>query len=203
MEFFQNSIFYIELTTLIIYLYFFKKHRVSFYKWFIAYVFFSCLVEFIGGYYKEMDNYWIYNIYTFFEFLCITLIYYSLNKETTSRKIIIYITVIFYIIYFVSFKFEVLQNYTVLILSVFVSFFMLLYLKELLNSNKIMNFKKEISFWITVGFLIYYLGTVPFFSLLYIGGMNDRILFTMLSLIVMIAHFVFIGGLIWSNRIQK
>jgi hypothetical protein len=165
---------------------------------------FALSAEFIGDLIEDVNgNIWFFNLYTFFEFLWVATIYFSLNKEKSSKKIIKYTSIVFYIIYFLSFQFTILQNYTVILLALFVTFFMFIHLKELLNSNKIINFKKEISFWITVGFLIYYLGTIPFFSLLYIGKMYDRILFTILSVIVIAMHLVLIGGLIWSKRIQK
>lgn len=203
MNIFEDSILYFELTTLIFSLVCYKKFKLPFYKFFILYVITSSAVEIIGGFFAGESTFWIFNLYTFFEFLWITLIFYNLNKEKNSRKIMMYLVIIFYIIYFLSFQYIILQKYTVIILALFVTPFFFLHLKELLNSNKIMSFQKEISFWITVGFLIYYLGTVPFFSLLYIGGMQDRILFTILALIVLVTHLIFIVGLIWSKRIQK
>ena len=80
---------------------------------------------------------------------------------------------------------------------------MFLYLQKLLNSSKIMNYKKVLPFWLTVGFLIYYLASVPFFSLQYLFGLYDRLLFTLLSAVVIIMHLIFIVSLIWIRPIQK
>lgn len=169
------------------------------------YIIFAVIAE-IGG--KILDNginstLWWFNIYTFFEFSSIFGFYYFLTKNKLSKKIIVLVSFIFYVIYTLSFIYIKLQNYTVVILPFFIVPFMFMYLKELLNSNRITDYKKEIPFWLTVGFLFYYIGTVPFFSLLYIGGMYNRILFTLLTIIVIVMNIIFMGGLLWSKSIQK
>lgn len=205
MDLITDGIHLLEFLTLMLSIYFLRKYQSSFFYYFIAFIFFAITVELLGIIYlnKKWNSYWIYNIYTFFEFLCIIGIYYHLNKEHKSKKIIIWLSIIFYCIYFLSFYLTVLQNYTVIMLPFFTVPFMFLYLKELLNSDSIINYKKELPFWLTVGFLIYYLGSVPFFTLQYIVGLKDRILFTLLSVVVIIMHLIFIVGLIWSKPIQK
>lgn len=200
-----DGIHILELLTLIMAIYYWRKFQSFFFSSFIAFVLFALIVEILGIIFlkKKINSYWIYNIYTFFEFLAIIGIYYNLNKDYKSKKIIIWLSVIFYIIYFISFKFTDLQYYTVIMLPFFTTPFMFLYLKELLNSDNIINYKKEFPFWLTVGFLIYYLGTVPFFTLQYIVGLKDRILFTLLGVIVVIMHVVFIVGMVWSKPTQK
>lgn len=202
---FPDLIFVFESITLLIALFQFKKYKSNFYTFFILFVFFACLTELLGSLLSDgkTSTVWLYNIYTFFEFTSILGIYFFLNNGKNSKQIIILLAVIFYIIYGLSFKFVKLQNYTVIILPFFATPFMFLYLKHLLNSNQIINYKKELPFWLTVGFLIYYIGTVPFFSLLYIGGMRNRILFTLLTSIVLIMHIVFMGSLLWSKPTQK
>jgi hypothetical protein len=201
-NFLENTIIFLEVITLITAITLYKKYRNNFYIHFLVYLFLALIIEFIAEFYKT-NTFWIFNIYTLFEFLNIALIYYTLNKEKSSKRFIIYTSIIFYIIYFLSFEYKILQNYTVIILSLLVTPFMFLYLKELLNSNKIINYKKELPFWITVAFLIYYLGTVPFFSMLYIGEVSSRILFISLIGIVFVKNIVFIGGLLYSQRILK
>ena len=200
---FGDIVFVIEILSIILSLRYFPKFKKTYYYFFIAFLVFAVLFETLGMLLKGTNNYWIYNIYTFFEFSSLIGIYFFLNTNIKSKKIIIVLSIIYYIIYFISFKYVVLQKYTVIILPFFVVPFMFLYLQKLLNSSKIMNYKKVLPFWLTVGFLIYYLASVPFFSLQYLFGLYDRLLFTLLSAVVIIMHLIFIVSLIWIRPIQK
>ncbi|WP_339884327.1 hypothetical protein [Polaribacter vadi] len=200
---FGDIVFVIEILSIILSLRYFPKFKKTYYYFFIAFLVFAVLFETLGMLLKGTNNYWIYNIYTFFEFSSLVGIYYYLNTSVKSKKIIILLSIIYYIIYFISFKYVVLQKYTVIILPFFVVPFMFLYLQKLLNSSKIMNYKKVLPFWLTVGFLIYYLASVPFFSLQYLFGLYDRLLFTLLSSVVIIMHLIFIVSLLWIKPIQK
>jgi hypothetical protein len=200
---FEDVVFIIEILSIILSLICLPKFKRTYYYFFIAFLVFTVLFEALGMLLKGANNYWIYNIYTFFEFSSLIGIYYFLNTNVKSKKIILVLSVIYYIIYFISFKYIVLQKYTVIILPFFVVPFMFLYLQKLLNSSKIMNYKKVLPFWLTVGFLIYYLASVPFFSLQYLFGLYDRLLFMLLGSVVIIMHLIFIVSLIWIKPIQK
>tara|TARA_R110002072_G_scaffold300469_1_gene478078 strand:- start:1103 stop:1741 length:639 start_codon:yes stop_codon:yes gene_type:complete len=200
---FGDIVFVVEILSIILSLINLPKFKKKYYYFFIAFLVFAVLFEALGMLLNGGNNYWIYNIYTFFEFSSLIGIYYFLNTNVKSKKIIIALSIIYYIIYFISFKYVVLQKYTVIILPFFVVPFMFLYLQKLLNSSKIMNYKKVLPFWLTVGFLIYYLASVPFFSLQYLFGLYDRLLFTLLASVVIIMHLIFIISLIWIKPIQK
>ncbi|WP_026775793.1 hypothetical protein [Polaribacter sp. Hel_I_88] len=200
---FGDIVFVVEILSIILSLIYLPKYKKTYYYFFIAFLVFAVLFEALGMLLSGGNNYWIYNIYTFFEFSSLIGIYYFLNTNVKSKKIIIALSIIYYIIYFISFKYVVLQKYTVIILPFFVVPFMFLYLQKLLNSSKIMNYKKVLPFWLTVGFLIYYLASVPFFSLQYLFGLYDRLLFTLLASVVIIMHLIFIISLIWIKPIQK
>lgn len=182
---------------------FFKYYKNTYYYYFVTYLVFATLFDLIGRINFGENTYWIYNIYTFFEFICVAGIYYSLMETPKSKKIILILSGIFYSIYFLSFIYVKLQTYTVLLIPFFVVPFMFMYLKNLLNSKKIINFKKVLPFWITVAFLIYYLASVPFFSLQYLYGLRDRLLFVLLSIIVFLMHIILTTGLLWSKPTQK
>jgi hypothetical protein len=203
MENIQDLVIFFEISSLVLTIIFFKKYKSSFYFYFISYLVFAILADAIGELYRGSNNYWVYNIYTFFEFTSVLGIYYFLSKKQLSKKIIIYISIIFYGIYLLSFKYTSIQNYSVILLHFFILPFLFLYFQQLLYSNKILNYKKELPFWLTVGLLIYYLGTVPFISLMYLGGLRNRILFVVPSMIVLIMHLIFMASLIWSKPTQK
>jgi len=139
-------------------------------------------------------------LYSFFEFNSIVFIYYLLTKEKKSHQTIIFSAIFFNSVYFLSFIYTSIQNYSPILLGILVSVFVFLYLKELLNSDKIINFKTDISFWISVGFLIFYLASIPFFTLLFIIGMADKLLFYILQIMITITHITFIIGLLCSKK---
>lgn len=194
----------VELVTVILAILFFKKYQSKVYMYFLSYVLLVFIVEFIGFILKKMDiyNYWMYHIYSFFEFNLIAVIYYHLTKDRGSHRSIQYLILGFNAIYFYSFINIELQKYIVVLGSVIVSVFLILYLKELLNSDKIINFKKDFSFWITVGFLLYYLTTIPF-QTVYLSGLKSRELFYIQIIITIITHSCFIYGLLWSKKAES
>lgn len=203
MDTFQENIIFFEIVSLLLSILFIKTFKSKQYYFFISYLIFAIVADFVGGLITESSDAWIYNIYTFFEYLSVVGIYYFLNKKPSSKKIVFYLSIIFYSIYAISFIYTHLQRYTVIILHFFVVPFLFLYFKELLNSNKITNYKKQLFFWITVGLLIYYLGTLPFITLSFIGILKNKILFTIPAIILVIMHLIFTVSLIWLRKVQR
>ncbi|MBL4642875.1 MAG: hypothetical protein JKY44_04700 [Flavobacteriaceae bacterium] len=199
----KEIIIYFEFATVLVALFSYQKHKQLYFKCFVAYVLVVFGFEYLIGNFFEKDNQGIYNIYTFFEFNLVSIIYYNLNKEKLSRLIISYLIGVFNCVYFLSFFFLILQNYTVTIGALIVSVFMIFYLKELLNSDKIIEYKREVSFWITVGMLFYYLCTIPFLALVYFIGLKGIFLFKIINIITIITHLCFIFGLLWSKRTEN
>jgi hypothetical protein len=203
MEAFQNNIIFLELASLLLALMFVKTFKSKYYYFFIAYLIFAITADFIGGLITKGSNAWVFNIYTFFEYSAVAGIYYFLNKNPFSKKVIVSMSTIFYCIYIISFIYIPLQRYTVIILHFFVVPFLFLFLQELLNSNKITNYKKQLFFWITVGLLIYYLGTLPFITLSFIEQLQTKVLYTIPGIILVIMHLIFIMSLIWLRKVRK
>lgn len=203
MDFFPSIVSCVEASSIIFSVLFFKKHKAFYFYCFFAYLVFAYLADILGELYRPTGNHWLYNIYTFFEFTSILMIYYALLEEKFSKKVVLFLSLAFYGYYGLSYQFEQLQTYTLILLGFIVTTFIFLYLKELLNSNRITSFQVSLPFWISVGFLIYYLGTLPFFSLLYLGGMKDRLLFTVLETLIVVMHLIFILGLLWSKKQPK
>jgi len=199
----KDIIIYFEFATVLVALLTYKTHNQLYFKYFVGYVVVLLGFEYLIANFFEKDNQSIYNIYTFFEFNLVSIIYYNLNKEKLSRVVIRYLIGLFNCVYFLSFYLLFLQNYTVTIGALMVSIFMILYLKELLNSDKIIEYKREVSFWITVGMLFYYLCTIPFLTLVYFIGLKGVFLFKIINIITIITHLCFIFGLLWSRKTEN
>ncbi len=195
-----NIVLSVEFATLMVALFYVNKHKQKYFKYFIAYAAVIFIVEYIGNVLIKKNNGYVYDIYTFFEFNLVAIIYYHLNKEKFSLRVIKYMTVIFNVIYFLSFYFDFLQRYIVVTLAFILSLFMILYFKELLSSNKIINYRKNLSFWITTGMLFYYLTTIPYLALVYITDLTNDYANFIIRLITVATHLCFITGIICSQK---
>ena len=142
-----------ELATLIVALSYVKKHKQKYFKYFVAYAAVIFIVEYIANMVVTKDNGYIYDIYTFFEFNLVAIIYYHLNKEKFSLNAIKYMTIIFNVIYLLSFYFEFIQRYIVVTLAFMLSSFMILYFKELDYNRNVILLLNNNSFF---SFSVYY-----------------------------------------------
>lgn len=201
-----NSFQYFEFGSFIMALFFYKKYKnYSFYKYFIIYLFNIILFKTIDYYtgqglmgdYDDMD---LYNIYTFFEFNFFALIYYSLIKNILRLRLVTGLILLFNCIYFLSFYFTTLSAFTVQIEGLFNSLLIIIYFIELLNSNEILNYKKLFPFWMSVGFLVFYLTSIPFFTLVYLKLFDTRSMFNLLYALIILFHSCFIFGLISCRK---
>jgi hypothetical protein len=202
-----NSYFYfLEVLSLLVAIFYIKQYKESYYTYFVAYLFTLVFIETLG---VVLRQYGIlsapyYNIYTFFEYNLIAIIYYKLTKERKSHKLIFYLIGLFNIFYFIGFYFRTLQDYSYLLGAITVCVFMIVYLKELLKSDSILIFQKHLPFWITVAFLIYYLTTVPFYLVLFVIKIGTReesqSLFLVQKILVVLTNLCYIYGLIWSSK---
>lgn len=193
----------IEFTTAIIALLTYKKSPNNYRCYLLFFLWITFLVELsahILGLYKYRIA-WVYNIYTFFEFNLLFLMYLSITKEKITKKIIISFAVILNIVCVISlfiYGFYIGNNIPVVLGALFVSVVLLLYIKEFLNSNKILNYNKSLYFWVSVGMLVYYLGSMPFQAIInYLDGRS--LYFLQISLGIFTQACVIIG-LLWSRK---
>ena len=194
---------YLPYLTLFISLLLFNKYRkYSFYKYFILHIVIILIIDFISRKFFSKNNHIIFNVYTFFEFNSIALIYYHLIKSKIRLKILTALVIVFNLIYSLSFYFDFYTMYTVPFEGVVNSVIVILFFIELLNSERILNYKKLLSFWISVAFLVFYLTTVPFWSLFYTSLFATRDMFPILYYLVIIFELIFIYGLIACRKTE-
>ncbi len=186
----------VALTAIIKY----KKHKT---KFVMLLCFLLCLivvVESLGMYLlrKKISNVEVYNIYTFFEYNIIGAMYFYIINGKKNRFLMKCLIIVFNVVYFFSFVYNKLQYYTVTVGSIVVGVFLIMYLGELLQSNKILNYKKHLEFWVTVGFFIFYLASIPFSITL--RFLPDRSLFVIQTSLIFIMNFCILFGLVWSKK---
>jgi len=155
-------------------------------KVFVYYLWVVVVVE-VLGYYKHIlqynydyewfiiwknsiicQNVWLYNIYTFFKIGLLGVFYSSLisNKylKLTIRLIVVVYS-IFTIIYYTTTSafFELRLPYDKILASVIVSIYVIIYFRELMTSDFILQYYKLPSFYISVALLLWHLCATPLF----------------------------------------
>jgi hypothetical protein len=190
--------------TLLLSLFLYKRYKsYPFYKYFILYILIIVIVDVINSVFFTVNNLILFDIYTFFEFNSFALIYYHLLKNKTRIKILKVLVLAFNLIYFLFYYFDFYTLYTVPIEGVVNSIIVILFFIELLNSDRILNYKKLLSFWLSVAFLIFYLTTVPFWSLYYSNILATRDMFPIIYYLVVIFELIFIYGLIACRKTEN
>ena len=176
----------------------YKKY--SFYKYFILHILIIIFFDILDRIYFGINNLKLFDIYTFFEFNSFALIYYHLLKDKTRINILKGLVLVFNLIYFLLYYFNFYTFYTVPIEGVVNSIIVILFFIELLNSESILNYKKMLSFWLSVAFLVFYLTTVPFWSLYYSSIFATRDMFPIIYYLVVVFQLIFIYGLIACRK---
>lgn len=163
----------------------------------------TVIVESIGAYLVSIGkpNFIYHQFYIFFEPLIIFFMYKELindKKWLNVSKIILLLCLVFWTLIFYDKHFFINSK---IMGAINTGLLVFLYLKELLLSNKILNYKKNVSFWVSVGFIVFYLPSIPFFSML--SYMKNRDLFPILNVLVILMNIIISFGIIWSSKEVK
>jgi hypothetical protein len=185
-------------------LYFYLKYKGRFLFFITILLLLSALTEVTGAYMMKVIKvpaFYIYYGFSLLQFTIITLMYFNLIKGKNKGAIFM-----FTILTFIPFWFFVLFNssifpYLIMFIALSVSVYVFLYLRELLLSDRILNYKELLPFWISIGFLVYYLPCIPFFTLY--KYMQDRGLFFILHILIILMNLFIIYGLLCSRKEQK
>ena len=203
-EFIFREIYpYFEYASLSVAILYFNKYKgLPYYKFFLVYLINLILFQILAETLFINDSGNLFNFYTFFEFNFFSLIYFHLIKEKNSLKIFKILVITFNLVYFISFYFTELNKYNVSLEGLVNSIFIILFFRELLNSERILNYKKLLSFWISVGFLLFYLASIPFFTLFYSNFFSSRVMFPILYSLIIVFHLCFIYGIITCRKTE-
>lgn len=189
-----------QLLPALIAVWLYKNHETKFMFYLTILLWVIVIVESMGVYHSVLKKnaFYIYHAYSFFEYNLIALMFLSILKNKISASIIKILMIILNIFYFLTYVYVSLQQYVTPLGSLFVSIFCILFLAELLQSDKILNYKKELSFWVTVGFLVFYLPSIPFFMML--KSMQGRGLFFIVYILVAFMNLLITYGLLCSKE---
>ena len=155
---------YFEIFALICSIIFWKNIRNTALQWFVPYLFFIVLVEFLGRYMRtelKVSNSWLYNISVPVEYLFYVFIFFSFFKKKTNHWLSTVFLVLFcvYVITYLVINGITHFNRNVLIVGSFsLIIFSVLYLIELYNSPGIIDLNRHPVFWIAAGVLLFNAG---------------------------------------------
>lgn len=156
-------------------------------------------------------NWWMYNLLRFVTFNGLFLIYSNYLKNKKFKQLIKLFVASYTLVYILNWTF--IQNFIWdtseiprIVGSIFLIITILCYFIELLRSDLIVVFHKLLMFWISVGLLLFYTGTIPFFlkinqyAVMY--PFTDRIhkLFLIIYILAITMYLTFSFGFIWSKK---
>ena len=200
-------------------IYFYKYKNTSlkyflFLLWYIVFTdFFSLYASKTGTltfYTDENGNHytvWFYNLLRLVTFTTLFFVYHNYLNNLKFKKWIKVFSIIYIIIFITNWLF--IQNFIKekselprIMGSLFLIATVIFYFIELLSSEKIVVFHKMLLFWISVGLLLFYTGTIPF-VLKYNGyalipGIHE--LFLIIYVLAIIMYLTFTFGFIWSKK---
>ncbi|APG66146.1 hypothetical protein LPB136_12535 [Tenacibaculum todarodis] len=178
------------------------KYKSVFLRTLTLLLFTTVVIESIGTYFRYVEdtsfNNHYYHFYNLIFLSIVTFLFFKIIKGGLWRKIMIILFSIFLIIwslFFINNKFFYSE---VIFESITISSYSILYLRELLISDKIINYKKLLPFWVSISFLIFYLPAVPFLAAL--KYMNDRGSFPVLHVLIILMNLFIIFGLLYSDK---
>lgn len=166
--------------------YYFRKVKDNQLRIFVHYLWLTVIVEIVGNYSYLMlydfdnewfnaiknsvfrRNTWLYNIYSYLAIGFISIFYYNLMTNIKS-KITVLSTMgvfsVFSILYFTltdAFFITALPYHFFISVSI-ICLYVLLYFLQLINSDKILDYYKLPSFYISITLLLWYLCVIPLF----------------------------------------
>ncbi len=204
----RDTLIWIELTAAIVALLYWPKLKKSYWKWFIVYLCTIFLVEAFSKWgLQNKPTYRVY-LYDFFGIPAQFLFFYWLYAvKSLKNYTLFWICTLLYgfsfLPYFTLFAKESIVfslSYTVgnvlLMLLVFLEIF------KQIKSEKILFFRSNFMFYINIGIMFFYIGTLPFFSfygliLKDIEFWNNYYVFFMIANHVM--YLLFICAFIWGK----
>lgn len=147
-----------------------SKIRDSYYlKLFLIFIGYSLLTEILGfvvGVLYRINTFPIYNIWNLVNHFFYLFFFLSLLKSTFKRNLVKY-SIVFYTIYTLinislfSDFFNTYLDINVVIGSILIVVSIMIYFSELVQSDGILNLKKSMFFWISLGALVFNIGGIP------------------------------------------
>jgi hypothetical protein len=209
-EFLRSYILYLALLSGIVGLHSLPKLPGYKARFLVFFIWFSILTEIVGYYFTYWTgllNYYVYNFYMFVSFIAYILLIRSLLQKINHRTAAIFCLLLFIIAFFLNmiyFKENTNRSFTYsfaigVVLIVILS---CLYLIEIFNSDKILNFKRSVFFWYVLGILVFHVPFTPFMLAIdwFLIKQDESVFSLVLFILNFLAYACYIIGFLWSEK---
>ncbi len=176
-------------------------------KFFFYFLIYTLISEIFGSYLGLVlivKNNIVYNSWNIINMLFIS--YFLLNQVTNKfkRNIIYFLIVIFIIITLVNVLFynNIIEYFllnNILFAKLLIVVVVIIFFTELLENDKILNFKNSLFFWIALGLFLYNIAFLPAYALFKYTSVYGMFKYITLGL-NLIMHTCFITGFIISKK---
>jgi len=166
----QDIFVAIQIVTAIIALFYFQKNKKSYWIWFIFYLFFIIFTDHFIIQIEDFIHIKKQNLYAYIVIPIQFLFFYWLYalKSLKSKEIF----TIFVAIYFASFipvelyfeKLKVVFSFNYIIGTLLLMVLVFLEFNKQIKNDDILEFSKNKMFYINIGVMLFYVGTLPFFG---------------------------------------
>ncbi len=185
---------------------YFKKYRKSSEKYWLYFLWFTFLIEVFGASLKP--NYpigvsWIYSIFSIASVIFYFFWYYQILKTKQLRIVVVVFASLFSLMTTLAYIFpDELKNqgYAFVVGSLGILTLTLCHFYRLLNSDEVLIIKHKLSFWISTGLLLFYVGIIPLVILtkiLVVSPLSRILIFISLNLIL---YGCYVIGFIWTKK---
>ncbi|CAM1342530.1 conserved membrane hypothetical protein [Tenacibaculum amylolyticum] len=194
---------FVQILTGVLSFFFYFKNKTKFLLLLTILTVLTGIVESFGEYtvLSGKSSFFLYHIFSLIQFSIIFMIYVFLIKDSFFKKVFSFLHFLFFCFWGVIFFKGELFFYLIIFGAFNTSFYVLIYLRSILMSDKILNYKELLPFWVSVGFLVFHLPSIPFFTLF--GQMQNRGLFFILNILVILMNLFIIYGLLCSKKEEK
>lgn len=204
----NHIIHVLEFITAIFATFYYKKYYKSSEKYFMHFLWFVFVLDFIiGGYIGlilKIDNIWVYNIYILISYLFYFYWYYNKLKTKLLKQITFLFILLFIIFDCYSFIVEDPKEHHInaFIFGAIINLFCtIMFFYELLSSKRIINLECTLSFWIATALLLFNIGMIPF--MIYTETLirsDQKLYMTILISLNVILYTCYSIGFIWSKK---
>ncbi len=220
-EFIRHTVLGSELLSAIVGTIYFYKYKNTHLKYFLYLLWYITFTEFFSKFVASKTGFlifytdengnrytlWFYNLLNLVTFTTLAYVYFNYLKTKVFKNWIKVFAFIYVTVYAVNWVF--IQDFNQenselprVLGSLFLIATIIFYFIELLKSEKIVLFHKMLLFWISVGLLLFYSGTIPFalkwngYALL--PGVHK--LFLIVYVLAITMYLLFTFGFIWSKK---
>lgn len=196
----------LELITAVLATVFFRKYVFSKEKYFLYFLWFTLGVEVCAAlmsYVLGIDNFWIYNFYTIISFLFYFYWYYAILKQKTLQKTVLVFGILFTGVAIWNLVFQSwteYHQYTFVVGALFTLIATVFHFWQLLYSDQILVIQYKLSFWISAGLLLFYMGMVPFMLLSRYFELTGASYYILIISLNCILYGCYIIGFLWTKK---